>query len=150
MTARYEIMGATLAHMRAIAPRLREGDLAEIAATGMKPRHVLHKLWSESFVRRAALVDGEIAAVWGCGGALLSTQGEAWLLTAHAVERLPMAFMRVLRAELSEMLEIKPTIVSGVLSSYEKSIRFMKLAGFSVGEAQPMGNSTFLELRMER
>lgn len=147
---RYQIVDAKLSHIRAIAPKLREGDRKEVEATGMAPRHLLHKLWASSFMRRAAIVDGEIAAVWGCGGALASAEGEAWLLTAPAIERIPVAFLKEMRANLREMLETKSTIVSSVLSSYTKSVRFMRIVGFTVGAGHEVGNFTFLELRMER
>jgi hypothetical protein len=152
MSAGYVIVDAKLSHIRAIVARLRPDDLAEIAATGMKPRHLLTGLWRESHIRRAALVDGEIAAVWGCAGTMLSPVGEAWLLTAPAVAKLPLAFLKETREEMRAMLATKRIVTSGVLASYESSIRFMRMVGFTVGAPTPLSSSgaMFRALKMER
>ncbi|HEV2674160.1 MAG TPA: hypothetical protein VGV37_06420 [Aliidongia sp.] len=147
----YLIQPATLAHVRALAPRLREGDRAEVEAVGAKPRHLMHKLWRTSHTRRTAFVDGEIAAMWGCAGTLLSPIGEIWLLTAPPVERVPVAFVKEARRGISEMLETHAILVSGVLASYGRAIRLMEILGFEIGAeySMPCG-ALFRELRMER
>lgn len=144
------IMDARLCHLRELARTLRADDLREVMASGLKPRHLLYRLWTGSFIRKVALMDGEVAAIWGCEGTILSPRGDAWLLTSAAVERKPITFLKVLKQSLAEMLEIKQEIGSHVLSSYHKSIRLMQMAGFEIGSEIKVGDDTFLELRLGR
>lgn len=148
----YEIVPATVDHLRIIARTLREGDRQEIVAAGEHPRRLIFSLWRESFVSRAGIVDGEVAAVWGCAGPLLSTVGEMWLVTAPAVERVPLAFAKEARAMIRETLLIKHVLVSSCLDGYEKSLRLWGMLGFDIGEAVPVppNGAMFRQLVMER
>lgn len=132
---RYEIVPARLSHLRVLAANLRPGDRAEIDATGMKPRHLIHRLYRQSYRSECALIDGDVAAVWGWQGSLLSPTVEMWLLTTRAVERLPMAFYREGRRILAETLRTKCEIVSGVGSDYIGAIRFFGMLGFEMHES---------------
>lgn len=123
---------AVLAHCGQLASRLRTEDRREIEAMGEVPRHLLVRLYRASSIRRTVFVGGEIAAMWGCGGALLGTVGEAWLFTTHAVERVPLAFLKTARRGISSMLETRWTLISDVSADYERSIRFMMMLGFTV------------------
>lgn len=139
----------TLAHIRAILPRLREDDRAELEAAG-KPRHVLIHLWRESSVRRSYFVDDEIAAVWGCSGALAGETGELWLFTTPAVERVPITFIKEARRSIHEMLHTHTTLVSGVLAGYAKAEKFLEGMGFVMGDAQPYGDKMFRQVTLSR
>lgn len=148
----YQIVPLTLAHLRMIAPRLRAGDLAEIEASGMKPRHLLNYLYRHSTERHAAFVDGEIAAVWGCAGSLVQVTGEAWLFTTPAIERAPMAFIKEARKVLRGWLATRRQVMSSCLASYEQSVRFFALLGFEIGEPYEYGpkRAIFRHLKLER
>jgi hypothetical protein len=143
---------ATLADMRALSATLRPEDRAEIEAIGQKPRHFLIHLWLTSPYRRAYFVDGRIAAVAGYQGTLLSTIGHAWMLTTPEVERVPIGFLKAARQGRDEMLESVSALISGVAASYERSIRFMRLLGFEIGEPHPVPpfGRLFRDLRRER
>lgn len=145
---RHTVEPATMSHMNQIADRLRKGDRSEIEATGFTPRRLLRSLWKNSHVRRTGFVDGEIAAVWGCAGVLLSPVGEMWLFTTPAVERVPMAFVKVARAEMSAILETKAVLVSSCLATYVQSVRLWKMLGFEMGAPFPMGPEAKLFRRM--
>lgn len=132
MTA-YEIMPATLCHLRALAGTMRAADRSEIEATGEKARHVLFRLWRQSSPRRAALVEGELAAVWGCTSPPLLTVGEVWAFTTPAIERVPLAFFRETKREVADLMQTRHALVSGVMDGYDKAIRFFGMVGFKVG-----------------
>lgn len=146
----YEIADCRLADLRAIVPALRPFDLAEIAAAGMAPRHLLVQLWRNSFMRRAAAVDGATAAVWGCLGTLGDSEGHPWLFTGRGIEAVPLAFFREARREVRGLLETKCALETGVLRSYAASIRFWQMIGFAVVAEYELGGAEFLRLRMER
>lgn len=147
-----KIVPCKLSHMRAVANNMRPGDAAEVSVTGMPCRHLLVALWKNSAVRRAALIDDEVAAVWGCSSHLLVSEGEPWLLTTPVVERAPVRFLKQGRQEVAEMLRDHQSLVSSVASDYTKAIKFLGKLGFSMGAEQLVGSSAmaFREIRMER
>lgn len=147
---RYEIRRATAADARMIAPKLRTFDRRELAATGISPRRVLLRLLDESPFSWTAFVDGEIAAIWGCSGSLLSTVGEMWLATTPAVERVPMAFVREAKAHIGLLLETKSKLVSGVIEGHNQSLRLWQMLGFRLGGVMQVGTANFRQIALER
>ncbi len=147
-----EILPCKLSHMRELANNMRSGDAAEVAVTGLPCRHLLVALWKNSVYRRVALIDGKVAAAWGCSSHLLVSEGEPWLFTTPVVERAPIRFLRQARREVAEMLRGHQSLVSSVASDYTKAIKFLELLGFSVGAEHKVGPSAMLfrEIRMER
>lgn len=139
-----------MADLRAIAPVLRPDDLAEAKTAGAKVRHLLTNLYLNSLMSRAAFVDGEIAAVWGCGGALAGITAEPWLFTASVIERVPLAFFRVAREQVADMLQNHHALETGCLKNYSRSLRFWKMVGFEAVSEYEFGGRTFVKLRLER
>lgn len=114
-------------------------DRAEIEGWGLTVRHLLNFLYRESSLKRTALVDGEVAAVWGTQGSMVSEDAQPWLFTTPAVERARMAFFRETRREVAEMLRTRKRLRSYTLASYEQSIRFFTALGFTFGPPEPVG-----------
>jgi hypothetical protein len=135
----YEIRPATLTDVRAMARLMRTMDRAEIEGWGVPTRGTLRKLWRGSPVCRAAVVDGEIAALWGCQGATLSGDAAPWLFTTDAMSRARLAFFRETRREITEMLGTHRRLRSYVLASYDASIRFFGRMGFAFGPEEAVG-----------
>ena len=149
--SRYVIVPTERKHLPLLANRLRAEDLAEIEASGLPPRRMLLRLWQNSNHCWTAFVDGEIALVGGCAGQLLESQGQAWLFTTAAIERVPMAFAKEARRWLREVLAEKTSVVTACLDSYEKSFRFWSMLGFrhTGFETMPTG-AIFKKMAMER
>jgi hypothetical protein len=135
-----------------VADHLRAEDAAEIAAFGLNPREALRNSYRHAILRRTAFVDGEIAAMWGLGGAMLSDCGNPWLMTTPAVERVPVTFLKVGRAQLDEMLAQRAFLFNFVQASYWRACRFLEVLGFVLDPATPMGpnNVPFRRFWMER
>jgi len=133
MAHHIEIMPCSLAHIRALALNLREGDRMEATASGRPCRHLLHALWRNSSIRKAATVDGQIAAAWGCCGSMMDTVGEPWLLTTPAVEKVPVSVLKIAKYELAEMAKGRNSLVSSVATEYKIAVRFVEKLGFLVG-----------------
>ena len=135
-----ETRRATIADVYALALNLRAGDRAEIAAMGRDPRRALRFAYRISLVPpRVATVDGEVAAMWGLGGDILSDVGEPWLLTGHAADRVPFAFVRIAKAELAAMLAVKRRLENYVAADYPKAVRLLDELGFKLDEAVHVG-----------
>lgn len=147
-----EVVPCRLAHLRELANNLRPGDAAEASVTGRPCRHMLMALWKNSLLRRAALVDGKVAAAWGCTAPLMVSEGEPWLFTTPVVERIPVFFFKQTRRELAEMLRGHQALVSNVASDYTQAVKFFRKLGFSIGVEHLLGvpPMAFHEIRMVR
>lgn len=146
------ILSAEPAHILALAALMRAADVAELEAAGLTAQRGAWRSYRRSMITRVALVDGEVAAAWGLGGAPLGTVGEPWLLTTPAVERAPVTFVREARCEVAAMLEMFPELRGRVDARYHRAIRLLELLGFAVGQARPFGakGAMFREYRMAR
>lgn len=146
-----EVVDCLPSHLSIVANRLRIEERIEFEAMGLVPRHALYNLWKNSSYRRTAFVDGEIAAVWGCAGMVLSTVGNAWFSTTPVIERVPMTFVKQARRGLAEMMQSKSTLISACGDSFERSIRLWTMLGFKLGDTMSAPNGVvFRHLIMER
>lgn len=147
---RIELVEARAAHVRALLPRLRADDRNEIEAAGITCKRALWLSWRGSHFRTAALVDGEIAAIWGCGGGLLDLVGRPWLLTAPVCESVPVAFVKIGRAQSRRMLDVHEVLRGIVYTRYWRAVRTLALWGFRVGPKVLFNDAEFLEYTMAR
>lgn len=145
---RMEIMEATAAHVRELAPRLRAEDALEITSMGERPLSCLWHSWRGSPLRRTVTVDGTVAAMWGVHGALTGGIGIPWLLTAPEIERVPVAMVRHGRREAAAMLDLYPTLENYVMASYGRAVRFLGVLGFTLGETIPIRGVPFRRFTM--
>lgn len=135
-----------------MASRMRADDRAEVVAGGAVPRHLVFELWRGSHESYAGLIDGDLAAMFGCAGPLLAPSGHVWLLTTPTIELMPIAFAKEARAFLRRILEIKTEVYSGCVEGYERSLRLWRMLGFQVREPTvvPQTGARFHMLVMER
>ena len=147
-----DITACTLAHLRELAANMRPGDAAEASVTGRPCRHLLNMLWRSSTVRKTALIDGQVAACWGCTAPLMVSVGEPWLFTTPVVERAPIRFLKQARWETAEMLRDHHSLASSVASDYTKAVNFLRRVGFTIGEEHILGvnNMAFRSIVMVR
>lgn len=130
---RYVIVDLAPAHIHVVARNLRDGDRAEVEATGLTPQRALWQSYRASHIRRAALVDGKVAAVWGCSGPLMAAVGHPWLMTTAAIEAIPVSFVREARSEVAAMLAVHPRLINFVAARYTRALRFLEALGFAIG-----------------
>lgn len=124
----------------ALANNLRAEDLSEITGLLAKhPREALRTSYRHAILRRTACIDGEVAAMWGLGGAMLSDQGTPWLMTSPLVERMPVTFLKVGKVQLDEMVRHRRFLSNYVLATYHRACRFLEVLGFILDPATPMG-----------
>lgn len=132
-----ELMG--LPHVSALAAKLRPADNAELYAAGITPECAVAKSYRASTIARVAFVDGEIAAAWGMRGSPLGKIGRPWLLTAPAVERVRISFLRIAQQEVATMLAFCPELRGYVDARYSGALRLLTALGFSLSEEFPFG-----------
>lgn len=136
---RHQIVPATIAHVYALAATMRREDAAEATELCRQPKEFLRRSFRYSLVVKTALIDGEVAAMFGMTGDLLLPHGSPWLVTTAAVERVPVAFVREGKQALAEMRGLKPVLENFVAASYTRAVRFVAVLGFEIDAPQPLG-----------
>lgn len=147
------ITEATPRHVRLLGHRLRLADAREMTCLGLIPHRVLWHSYRLALLRKTALVDGDVAAMWGVAGSPLGLVGRPWLLTAPEAELVSShAFVRIYRREVRQMLDLFPVLVGQVDATYREAVRLLDLSGFTVGPTTPFGphGAMFRTYRMER
>lgn len=146
------IVPARPEHVAILAVNLRGGDCLEILSCGISAKRAIWRSYRTSVIVSTGYIDGELAAMFGCGGSMLGAVGTPWLLTTPAVERAPLLFVRNVRAEVGKMLELFPRLTGYVADAYPQAVGMLRMVGFTVGEPVPLGpnRAAFREYTMER
>jgi hypothetical protein len=145
ITSSYAIVPCQIEHVYALARTMRDADRREIENLGFGVKKALYRAFRNSVMCKAALIHGEVAAVWGLAVALrenvspLSDLGVPWLHTSALVEQVPFSFVRVGKRELAAMRQLRPKLESFVAADYKEAIKFLKILGFTVDKAEPLG-----------
>ena len=135
----YEVVTTDRTHIAALGGNLRAADRSEVQAAGMTGQRALWRSWRAAYYSATALVDGEVAAIWGVGGSPLGRIGRPWLLTSPAIEKARFAIVRVGRDEVGKMLGIYPEMRGFVDSRYAGALGLLRLLGFDLSEPVPFG-----------
>lgn len=131
-------------HIAILGDNLREADLKEVMSIGLPLRKILWRTWKAAFFCKTAFVNGELAAVWGIGGAVLGNSVTPWLLTTPACEKIsPLRFVRIYQREILEMLSLYPSLVNYVHADYNKAVRLLENSGFTLGDTESNGFRRF-------
>lgn len=135
----FSYVAATQGHVEALIPWVRSDDLVELAAVDMTAREALELGLAVSFECWAALLDGEVACVWGVAPGFEAGKPAAWMLTGHLVEVRPIAFFKECRREVSRLLERYGVLCNFVDARYTRALEWARRLGFVVGPAEPYG-----------
>lgn len=142
MAPEITIVDARPEHVAALKGNLRSEDANEILRFGMSIQHALWRSYKNSVYRKTALVDGEIAAMWGACGVLLGNKAQVWLMTTPDVYKVfPLKFARIYQQEAHKMLHMFPLLENYALAEYDAAIRLLDICGFSIGEPESMGEN---------
>ena len=150
MTSLIEIVPSIALHARELALTLREKDKAEATALGLDPVKGTFYAYRHACYRMTALIDDEVAAMWGLHGELLGSVGYPYLITGTKVEKIsPLNFARVYIKEVQVMRNLFPVLENFVDASYEGAIKMLKLAGFTLTGPYQIKDNMFYKFRME-
>jgi hypothetical protein len=139
MAAEIVVRPSVVADVYRLAASLRDSNRDEIVDLGLDPRVALRANFRMAMLRRTYLVDGEVAAMTGLCGSLLGDIGFPYLMTAPPVERVPVAFLKLARRGVADMLEHKMRLEGYVAANYRSGCRFLQALGFTLGDAKPFG-----------
>lgn len=145
-----EIIPTTAAHIRELRETIREADKREIEAYGFTCAKGLWRSYKQGLMNRTALIDGQVAAVWGVGGTYLGATGQPWLLTAEAIKKIsPLKFARYYQREVHKMLKLFPELVNYVDNDYPEAIRLLQIVGFEIGEPEKRGAGVYRKFSLK-
>lgn len=134
-----EVVPMAVDHIYELARNLREGDRMECAALGYSPQEIIRKSFYTAMIRKTVLIDGKIGASWGLSGTLLGAIGHPWLLTTREVEKHYFKMVSLYADQVQEMLAVYPKLENVCLASYTKSLRLLKIVGFTVEDPHIRG-----------
>lgn len=123
-----------------LAANLRPADRAEVETLGLDPRVGIRRSFRHAILRKSYFVDGELAAMSGLCGSMLGDIAEPYLMTGPLVERVPMAFIKLAKDGVAEMLQHKLRLDGHVAAAYGSACRFLAAIGFTLDEPRPFGS----------
>jgi len=141
----HQLVPATEAHARALAPRLRAEDAAEVQATaGVGPLEGLLMSLRGTLAggghAEAWLVGGEVAALWGVRPLTgLRQTGVVWLLTGELVERHRIRFGDMSLGRIGELLLEYSVLINWIDARYRRALRWAEWTGAELQEPRPFG-----------
>lgn len=133
------VRASVVADIYELASGLRAGDRAEVEALGVSPQIGIRRSFRQAILRKTYFVDGEIAAMSGLCGAMLSDIGEPYLMTTPAAAKMPVTFVRMARHAIGEMLAHRARLEGYVAAEYRGAVRLLEVLGFSLGEPTAIG-----------
>lgn len=147
-----EIIPTIPAHVEELGDNLRQEDVCEVLKFGVGVRKALWRSYRGAVIKNTILIDGKVAAIYGCGGTVIGRVGRPWLLTSPLVEKYYLQLALLYRREAKKMLKIYPVLENIVDAHYHKAVRLLELAGFKLYGPQPLGpnnSAMFRKFRLE-
>jgi hypothetical protein len=143
------ILPSTASHLVELARNLRREDREVIALVG-QPQDVVRFNYQASFLSRTALLDGEVAAIWGLA-AVAPQVANLWLLTTPLIEHVSFpALVRLARREVDQMLRHRRRIIGIVATSHREAILLLEVLGFTIGSPTMINGAWFRHYWQER
>lgn len=121
---------------------MRDQDVAECLACGINPRAAVTEGVTRSTWSLTALVDGEVAAIFGVAplGGVLDPRGVPWLLGTPLVPKYRRILARHAAPYIRTMLRAYPHLVNHVHARNTVAVAWIKRMGFTVhDETHPVG-----------
>lgn len=139
-----ETIKATIAHVKEMAPIVREADRIEIfAATGETPKEALLGSLERSSMAKTMLADGEIIGMFGLVPvSILSSVTIAWFISTDNLEKYKIAFARDCRKNRKNLYGLKThydILINYVDARYKTSLMWLQWLGFTIHKSEPFG-----------
>lgn len=122
-------------HCGQILRRIRPRHRAIVSSLGLDTHHVhraLRRQFDGSAFRRAWLINGELAALGGVEGTVLSPTGFVWLALTERATQYPIAIIKEARRQLDEIMRTKIELVTTLLPGDDAAKRLAIFLGFQI------------------
>lgn len=148
MTSKVIVKVSTLEDVGRLSEVMRPKDRKEAEALGMKAEKALYLTFKHGLLRRTALIDGEVAAMWGVTGTPLSIVGRPYLVTGTLSNKISsLEFCRIYKKEVAVMNALFPVLENYVDASYTEAVRLLKITGFTLSP-ETINNNLFYKFKM--
>lgn len=146
---KFEVIEGRENHCGQISRQLRAGHRKIVAQFGIDTHRELRARFDDSAIRRAWMIDGQLAALGGVAGPVLASSGFLWLAVSNRAMKYPVAMVRAAREQLDLICVIKRELVTTIMDGDEESKRFAIFLGFSIEDAEP-ASSKFGRMHLSR
>lgn len=126
----YCVIEARPCHCGKIARSLRHDHMRALLAMGFDVHMELRRRFFESFYRKAWTIDGELAALGGIAGSMISSNGYIWLAISEAATLHPHAIIREARRQLDFVMRFKSEVATYLLAGDQKAVEMAVYLGF--------------------
>jgi len=135
------IREATIEDAKYVGEHLREDDLREVEALGFTPECATMFSFSGSDEAYTGCVDGVPTMIFGIGAPTLADDTSVWALGTDTCNKVPLAMVRIGREVVKRFLEKNSTLTNYCDARYTKTIKWLRLLGFTIGDPEPYGDS---------
>ncbi len=111
-------------------------------ALGLDPRREIRRLARGSCYVRTFLLSGDVVAMWGVCGTLLSSDSYVWVGITPSARWMPLTFIRECRRGLVAALATRDSVYSYTHPIDRRSARWLAFLGFEFGEPDERGFCT--------
>lgn len=133
MTSKCELIDSQAWHVTELLKTLRDKDRREAEALGLDPEYGLWYAFRNSPIRRTAIINDRVSAMWGTYGTIGHGTGIPYLVTGKGLEELSaIRFIKLYKQEVQDMLKVFPVLENYVHAEYTESVKTLKLAGFTL------------------
>ena len=139
---KFEIVDAKIHHCGQILRKLRLAHREAIERVGANSHRELRILFDASYIRKAWLIDGSLAALGGVSGSILSPFGFAWVALSEEATRHPVALLKETRRQLDEAMTTKSELATTIVGGDDAAKRFAIFLGFHC-EDEGMGRPAY-------
>jgi len=137
---------STQADVDYLADNLRDGDRLEVLASHGNPKTALQTGFDESEECWTFLTEeDEIAGMYGLGK-IDDMTGMPWLLTAPAIHKIWLPFLKGSKKWVKEANEKYPVLTNYCDEEYTMAVKWLQFVGFTFINKNQIGNKTFLEM----
>jgi hypothetical protein len=118
----------------------------------MSPREAVMMSYAGSDDCLVGVINGKIALIFGVASPLLDDVASIWALGTDTCNEVPVSMVKVGRQIVQNFLKQYQRLENYCAADYEKSIRWLKLLGFTIGDPEPKGvhGELFCKLSIEK
>lgn len=139
-----EVVPSTLDHVKELSLSMRQSDRDELIKLGVNPHDGLSLSYEFSVIRKTALFEDKVVAMWGVFGTPTGMTGQPYLLTSPLIEDISVfKLARIYKNEVSQMKKLFPVLQNYVDASYTGAVRMLKIAGFILEPVTLNGNEFY-------
>jgi hypothetical protein len=120
-----------------MARRLRAAQRESLISAGLDPHRELRARFDDSYLARAWLIDGRLAALGGIVGTILSFYGFVWLVLSEEAGQHPVTIVKEARRQLAEIMITKHELATAIVTSDAAAIRLAAFLGFHAAHQGP-------------